>query len=365
MTFSKALTPVTTCLIISSICYIFTSCHKDNKPFPPTPKADSPAVWTRITTLPQERITALEIIDGIIYAGSSSSGKIFISTDEGLHWKSSSVISPDIEIKALAVFKNKIYVGAFHDNAVILSNNDIYSSNDDGNTWMNAGTGNEALSFTVWNNNLYCSSYDAAQGIFMLDTVTNKWIPFTNGLSSILGSRTTKIMTADDDLIAGTIDFFAAYDAKQQVWIQKDYSIPQIRISLFPNYVIDMMYDKPTLFVQIYLGRKNQQTIIRTDDLGATWRPDSAQLKVDTGNDDKYIMRGLLAGAGKYYVITNQEQGLTGAWIQQRDKHAPAGTTWANGEQFLPGLHCYAIRELNKKLYLATDNGILTAHSHT
>src|SRR6185312_3463561 len=86
---------------------LLVSCNKKNNPAPNI--SNAPTQWMRIGTLPKENITALEIINNVIYAGSSTSHKVYRSADNGLTWIASAQINADVRITALALFNNKIY----------------------------------------------------------------------------------------------------------------------------------------------------------------------------------------------------------------------------------------------------------------
>lgn len=311
--------------------------------------------WTRLNTLPDENITALEIINNVIYAGSATARKVYMSADNGATWTATVKIEPqvlmtvpDVHITAIALFNNKIYAG---------TDWDVYSIGDNGTSWTDEGNLTpEVTSFAVWNNNLYASSY--REGILKLNTANNQWQPFANGLNEPgFDNVATKVLTGGPNLFAGTNYSFAAFNTTQQAWVRKNYfnHISTNANIWWSDYVIDMIYNQGSLLGQIYMEYPTEEVIMRSDDLGSTWYRDAVDLKTDLS---KYTMHGLLAGSTKYYSISNQDTISVGAWIQQRDKSAPAGTTWTAGEEFLPTLHAWAIRENNGILFLATDKGL-------
>jgi len=337
--------------------YALTACHKTPKyeipePSNPTVLPLTGSQWVHVNSLPADSITALEIVNNVIYAASAPSGKIYESTDNGANWSSTSPMGTGVHVSAIAIANGKIFAGNFYGT--------MYSSTDNGKTWANEGDPTGAVtSFTKWNNDLYCSSYDNfGKGVLKLNTVNNKWEP---ALTSSLGNvRVSKLVVLNNYLAAAASDFFAVYDPAQQAWHTKDYvDITKARYknTPFPNYVIDMIYDQGSVLAQAYIGNNDQQSMLRSDDQGATLYADTIGIKADA-DDDKFLMRGLLIGSNKIYSITNQEKGTIGVWIQHRDKGAPAGTTWAKDEEFLPGIRSYAIRSSANTLFLATDNGL-------
>jgi len=172
--------------------------------------------------------------------------------------------------------------------------------------------------------------------------------------------RASKVMVVNNYFIAGATDFFAVYNPAQQLWQTRPYvdiSKTVYKNTPFPNLVIDMAYSKNSIFAQIYVGNNDQESILRSDDGGLSMHFDTVGLKADT-DDDKYLMRDLYAGNNKLYSIIDQEKGAKGTWLQSRDQYAVLGSTWAAGEEFLPGIEAHVLRSSANVLFLATDNGL-------
>ncbi|MCC8426445.1 hypothetical protein [Mucilaginibacter sp. UR6-11] len=361
---SNMLPKLTTGLAALVICYTLSSCYKTKKHDGPLPHDPTPvttgnpplpatnAQWVHINALPADSITALEMAGNVIYAASAPTGKIYTSTDNGANWTSTTAMGTGVHISAIAIGNGKIFAGNFYGT--------MYSSGDNGQTWTNEGAPTNAVtSFIKWYNELYCSSYDNfGKGVLKLNSTNNKWEPaLTLGLGDV---RVSKLAVFNNYFVAATSDFLAVYDPAAQIWHTKDYvDISQSRYknTRFPSYVIDMIYDQGSALAQAYVGNDDQQMILRTDDQGATLYPDTIGIRADA-YEDKYLMRGMLLGINKIYTVTNQYKGNAGIWIQHRDKGAPAGTTWARDEEFLPGVYAYAIRQFNNTLFLATTKGL-------
>ncbi len=325
-----------------------TSCYKKYNPTPALPPPVATDQWVRLNTLPNEDISALEIVNNVIYAGSATSHKIYMSGDNGVTWTASTLINPGLRITAIALFNNKIYAG---------TDGDMYSSADNGNSWQDEGNLTSTItSFTAWNYNLYASSYRT--GILKLNTGTGQWQPFANGLNYPgFDNAATKILANGTDMFAGTGYSFATFSTTQQTWARKNYfnHAPGNTNIWWADYLIDLVYNQGSLLGQVYMEYPTEQTMMRSNDQGTTWQRDTLNLKTDL---NKYTMHGLLAGSAKCYSISNQDTISIGTWIQQRDKLAPVGTSWANGEAFIPGVRSFAIRENNGILFLATDGGL-------
>ncbi|OCX52026.1 hypothetical protein BEL04_10990 [Mucilaginibacter sp. PPCGB 2223] len=372
----KQLQAINIYIVVLFAILSFGACKKAHNPTPATPpQGPVPDNWKLTNNLPAENFTALEVINNVIYAGSTTSHRVYMSADGGVNWTASAQIAPNVQINpgiditALTVFKNKIYVGAsvFENDTKLAGvvEDDIYSSSDSGKTWTNERslTG-DITSFAAWDNDLYASSY--GDGILKLNAATKQWEPFVNGLTSSflnLDRIATKVLAIGTDLFAGTAYSFAAFNGTQQGWVRKNYynHTPYItnNTNWWSDYTIDLVYSPynyGTLLGQVYMEYPTRQAIMRSDDKGTTWNADTLDLKSDL---NRYTMHGLLAGSTKYYSISNEyTTTIIGTWIQHRDRAAPAGTTWASGEEFIPSVWSSAIKEFNGKLFLATNKGL-------
>src|SRR5690606_14228654 len=80
----------------------------------------------------------------------------------------------------------------------------------------------------------------------------------------------------------------------------------------------------------------------------ATWAIDSTDMR--DGIDGV-----VLKASRKYYVAWS---GAGGAWLQRRDISEPLGWRWAASEEQAPGNVVYALREYDRKLFLARNDGV-------
>ncbi|OCX52025.1 hypothetical protein BEL04_10985 [Mucilaginibacter sp. PPCGB 2223] len=344
------------CLItICTVCSL-ASCTKNDKAAPTpnvpgvvntpppggttaVPPQDATVNWTKLSTL-NDTITVLEVFGHTIYAGSNSNN-LYISSDEGASWATLKVgNNTDMAITAIKLFNNKLYVGT--------DNNGIFSSNDGGKTWtnyINNLVGYPVSSFAELNNNLYASAEDDG-GVLVLNQATNNWMPFNNNLPEIITSYDVfKIVSTGNTLAAaaGVNGTFYFYDFNANQWVNSytnRWGIP----------VTQLIYDKGSLFAYNTEGK-----IIRSENNGVSWYYDTLDLQ--TTLSSRFYENGILyAGSINDYILINQ--GVKGGWIQHRDRTAPAGSTWATGQEFLAQMHLNAIAEADNKLFLGTDNGI-------
>ena len=107
-----------------------------------------------------------------------------------------------------------------------------------------------------------------------------------------------------------------------------------------------MIYDSGVLFAAY------NNAVIISDGTGANWSLDTVGLKKGF---NEFERRAIYAGADHYYTLNYAE--AKGTWIQKKHRPLP-GASWVEGEEFLPDVHGYAIREFNGMLFLSTDSGI-------
>lgn len=177
----------------------------------------SNAQWTKIDVIDDMRpAPSLFQKDGIIYAGSDN--RIYISSDNGVNWKGSNIISPDVDfISALIKHENKIFVGTY--------NFGVFYSNDEGMTWNSlnnglSGLGSESISdFAIRGSELYTGTYGA--GIFVIDLNNlSQWIPFNNGLSFNLSYNINSLKNINGILYTGAGGNSSYYknSANSNIW---------------------------------------------------------------------------------------------------------------------------------------------------
>ncbi|WP_295792018.1 sialidase family protein [Mucilaginibacter sp.] len=323
------------CLFTICALYGLSSCHKkyDN----PAPKSTPPvatAKWTKLNA-PNKGINVLELVNNTIYAGIGNN--LYISNDEGATWTSSEIGKPGLaDVTAIKVFNNIVYAGT---NA-----SGVFSSSDGGKTWTNNGpffnTG--VTSFAERNNNLYAAT--DGDGVMILNQASAKWEPFNNNLPQIITSYTVfKIVNTNNTLVAaaGVNSTFYHYDFTNNQWVES--ALPKLG-----SYLVDAIYDNGAI-----IGIGTERKIIRSVNNGIDWTYDTKDLQETLPgalNNEK-----IYAGSLKYYVLINTIQG---GWVQQRDKTAAVGSSWANGQELLSKIQLHGIVELDNKLFLATDSGL-------
>lgn len=158
------------------------------------------AQWTNIDIINDIRpAPSLFYKDGIIYVGSDN--RIYSSNDNGVSWKESAVISPDVDfINALIKHENKIFVGTY--------NFGVFYTTDEGVTWNSLntglfGAGSHTISdFAIRGSNLFAGTYGS--GIFVMDLNNlSAWNSFSSGLSFNLSYNINSLKNINGILYAG------------------------------------------------------------------------------------------------------------------------------------------------------------------
>ncbi|MEP7110158.1 MAG: T9SS type A sorting domain-containing protein [Ferruginibacter sp.] len=288
------------------------------------------AQWTKIAAIPTSHIIALAVHNSELYAASDSN--IICKSEDGFTWNATSISDIPVHLSTMEFYNNEIYIGT-NDVAV-------FNSPDDGVTWhSNSFSAVNASRFAVKNSVLYAATF--GDGIYTLNTNTNRWLPFTNSLP-FYAYVAQNIISSPRFLItgAGTDGTYYRYNFTSNEW-EEEYYLDNRR---HPGLQINRMINRADT---LWAVRDNK--IIRSDNAGLSWVEDKAGTHV--GAD-----RNIYAGSVNYYTLTNLFAG--GTWIQQRNKNAAVNTTWATNVEFLPTGYAWDIIEFNNKLFLAKHDGL-------
>jgi len=281
-------------------------------------------VWERIMDLPAAEFTALEVIDGSLYAASGND--LYISSDSGGTW-THSLITPqeNIWISCFRKFNGRIYAG---------TSSGIFSASSHAGIWSRDLQTEQVNSFTEKDGVLYAST--EVFGVLKYNGAG--WVPFNAGLPSYSRSVTEILDTPAGLLaIAGANGTFYRYNFTQSVWIEDYYSDSGFMAGIDVDDIINV---GDTLYVSRY------NSIYRSDDLGENWVEDK---------------QGLLSGQTRLLYLSGDTLyslsmiGSSLTRINRRDKDA-AGAGWAEDAAMAP--LTYAARELGGVLFLATSQGL-------
>lgn len=318
---------------------LLTSCRKYTD-YPGVIRQGESNGWIRVSTLPAQKISVLEVIENKVYAATAA-GLIYRSADSGKTWNTLSKSWNSTKITTLTKYKNKIIVGTEADG--------IYMSPDDGNTWLATfpfPSRASVTSLVTWNNHLYCSSVDL-DGVFSFDDNTFNWSMFNNaGMPGNYNLSVEKTIVVGNSLfsVKGANGNFYTYDTSAATWNEHFFAtsyVPGLRITdlLLANNVLYASY-----------GR----AILRSENNGANWVADTVGLK--KANDIISPTRTLYAGSSSVYTLLNV--GSYETWIQQRPIAATTGTSWAANQEHLSIGYSYDFCQFGTKLFLATETGL-------
>ena len=287
------------------------------------------AQWTKISSIPSRSIVALVVHNSAIYAASDSN--IIYKSADGFNWTATSVSNVPVEIISMIFYNNDLYIGT--------GDVTVFNSSDDGITWHNnALSAIPSSRFAVSNNILYGATF--GDGVYELNTNTNKWLPFTNALPTY-SYNVQNIISAPNFLIigAGSNGTFYRYDFIRNQW-NEEYYYGRLRPGLQINR---MIANANTIFAV------NGNRVIRSNNAGVGWADD--RTGTHNGAD-----RNIYSGSANNYTLTNEVP--RGTWIQQRNKNAAIGESWSTNEEFFPTGYSFDIIEFNDNLFLAKDDGL-------
>lgn len=286
--------------------------------------------WTRITTLPQRDFYALEIFANTMYAGATDT--IFISTDKGATWTARILTTGAREaVNAITVYNGRIYAG---------TSNGVYMSSNNGVSWAKSNFNATITSFTQWNGWLYAST--DGFGMFQCTQTGNAWSPFNQNYPLVYAGGVTRVITTGRGLFAaaGLNGAGYRYDSSARQWEELFY-LGAIAPGMSTSDILQG--HDGSLF-----ALNNVTGLLRSNDTGTHWYVDSTDMR-------KGMFGVLLKGSRQYYVAWNT---ISGAWLQSRDIDAPVGSSWAAGEEFIVTGALYSMREFDRKLFTARNDGI-------
>jgi hypothetical protein len=284
------------------------------------------AQWTKIPTIPSVRIHTLTVIGDTLFAASDTI--LYTSTDEGINW--SPVPLQYDTFSLVKVMDDKLYVGTYGGNILL--------STDRGATWQQTGNVFEPVSQLE---NHDGTLYAATLGGGVYSYAQGNWIP-VNGSLPFYSYNVDAMYSSGSTLLigCGSNGTFYRFMPASSSWNEEYYDE-----ALRPGLQIQQIIGQSDTILAV-----NGNRIYRSDDNGGTWDADNIGFHNGTS-------RKIHEGTSNYYMVTNSPT-TGGIWVQQRNKHAPAGTTWAEQEEFIPGNLAYDLLEFGEQLFLAKANGL-------
>lgn len=287
--------------------------------------------WTRIDKLPHSDFSALEVIDGTLYAAHASS--LYYSNDNGANWTQAVMSVNTLDPMCMAKFGNRLYVGTY--------NRGIYSAplNNLQGVWTQNLGNIPITSFVEKDHILYAST--EGSGVYRSNG-NGQFHWFSNGLPSY-SNNVSKVIAAPAGLIAtaGGNGTFYRWNPTTNNW-DEDYYFA----SYSPGMQVD---DAVRVGNTIYISRFNM--VLRSEDSGANWTHD--QVGLQNGHN-----RYLYAGQETLYTTTTVFTGDTNlTFLRKRALDAPSQSSWATDPEILP-FYTYAIREFGNTLFAGSNLGL-------
>lgn len=297
------------------------------------------AQWTRVNSLPARAFNNIVAYGDTIYAVTDSS-LFYRSTDAGTSWTTHTVSANPIIINAFALLNNKIYIGT--------TVHGIFYSDNNGQSWSNMGSSPLSVTgITKKGNDLFAATF--GYGVYKLNQGNNTWEAHNNALPPNAVNVNAIFTTPNSLLIAAGINgSFFRYNSINNNWNETYYD------SLLP---VGFMINQLAGFANTLLAA-NASHILRSDDDGYNWVKDTTGLRPG-------YSRSVYFGENSVYSLSNVIAGGPGAWIQYRNKTAPAGSNWRINEDFISGVTGYDMIEFNNKIFVATTGGLFAKDLNT
>ncbi|MFT3793313.1 hypothetical protein [Flavobacterium sp.] len=293
--------------------------------------------WTRIDKLPHSDFSALEVIDGTLYAAHRST--LYYSNDNGVNWSQVTMSALTLDPMCMIQFGGRLYVGTY--------NRGIYSApmNNLQGAWTQNLNNVPITSFVEKDNILYAST--EGSGV-LRSNGDGQFHWFSNGLPNY-SNNVSKVISAPNGLIAtaGGNGTFYRWNTATHNWDEDYY---------FAGYSPGMQVDDALRVGNtIYISRFNM--VLRSDDSGANWTHD--QVGLQNGHN-----RYLYAGEQTLYALTTVFTGddnLT--FLRKRPLNAPSQSSWATDPEVLP-FYTYAMREFGNTLFAGSNLGLYYKGNH-
>jgi|WetSurMetagenome_2_1015567.scaffolds.fasta_scaffold59600_2 hypothetical protein len=266
---------------------------------------DSVAQWTKINSVSSRPVVVLAQYGDTILAASDMNF-LFRSIDDGVLWTPITLSSGNIAITTLDVIDGIIYVGTSADG--------IFYSINGGLSWMKKGNNLSAVSaIQKRGNDLYAATL--GEGVFLFDQDTDRWIGFNNSLPTYSVNVFTMVSTPESLLIgAGANGTYYRYDFANSQW-NEGYYYGLLRPGLIINRLIAV---SNTIFAV------NGYRIIRSDDEGLSWEDDRTgshagiSRNIYCGADNIYTITNMLNGGT--WIQGRSKSSLSGSsWAETED----------------------------------------------
>ncbi len=282
--------------------------------------------WTPVASLPHREFTAIQNLDGRIYAASEN--KLYISAD-GNNWQIENIHPVIITPTCITVFNNILYVGTLSDGV-------YYRNLATGAQWQHALMGIHVSTFIVHDGRLHLCS----QGSGVWRNISGIWNNMTYDLPTY-SYNVNKIVSLNEKLyaFAGANGTFYRFNPETSKWIE-DYYLN----GYAPGLSAD---DAVTQNGVIFMTKGNR--LLRSDDAGDNWVSDANGLI-------NGINRFLYQGAQFMYSLT-LDATTNYTYFQKRSNNALSQSTWNIYNELLP-FYTYALVEFKDNMYVATNEGV-------
>ncbi len=287
--------------------------------------------FTRIDKLPHTGFTAIEVINGKVYAASGN--RLYSSGDNGANWQLHTMTQQNVFANCIYLFNNRLYVGTSNGTFNV-------SMNNLNGTWAQNLPGVDVTSLTERDGAMYASG----MGFGMYRLLNGAWTAFSSQLPTY-SWNVDKILSTPAGLMAmaGANGTFYIYSTATSAWQERYYT---------GTYAPGLDADDAIIVNNtIYVSTHN--ALYRTDNWGNSWINDNTGL---INGQNRWLYKGQQS---LYALTTNFNPGDNSniTWLQKRPVNAVAQIAWNNTNEFLP-YYVYALRENGSQIYAATHQGL-------
>jgi hypothetical protein len=268
-------------------------------------------------------VTALASSGNTVFAGTYKNG-IYSSADNGGTWIQSSL--NNLDVQAIAISGNTIYAGIYDDGTGSMTSG-VYRSSDFGVTWTQTALNNTTVSDLAVNGNYVFAATDI--GVFISDNNGTTWT-----LTSLPEEDFLSIEISGSSVFAGS--------GSSGVWVSSNNGNTWSQTSLVGETVYSIAISGLNVFVGTYWSG-----VYRSTDFGVTWT--QTAMNYQEVHALHIIGGNIFAGTIYEGVYLSSDNGVTWEQTSMWDKNVDALTSINN--TLFAGLWGGGV-------YLTNDNGV-------
>lgn len=289
------------------------------------------AQWIKIDALPSTEFSSLASKDSLLFVATLSN-ILYKSTNFGEDWEPIEIEGNNVVIEKIEIIDSIIYIGT--------KNSGIYESINFGQTFTKSFQFTLPITdFVKSGNTIFAASL--GNGVYVRGASSNEWLEFNSSLPLNVAGNVSNILATKNNLFiaSGGNGVFHQFSTIDNEW-KPGYYYGNLAPGL---QITDAINLSDTIIVV------NGNRVIVSSNDGQSWQDD----KLGTMNG---VDRLIYQGNKDFYLVTSDLQ--QGTWIQKRPKSSQIGNDWSSDDDYIPNFYCFDIIEYNKRIYLASENGV-------